>query len=142
MKAILCALDFSDASGEALNEAIRLAAEKKTNLIVLYTYRLLYAKGVEVSEYRRNVELKARENFDVLIKNLKTHPEVPYEFIIEIGFLSDRIESMVKRNKVECLVLCEKLAASMYEQQGLSFEHFSASLNIPVLIIPETLKVN
>ncbi len=142
MKAILCALDFSDASEEALKEALKLAAEKRTGLIVLYTYRLLHAKGLEVSEYRRNIEKKARQNFEVLFKKLNLNPAVACEFIIEIGFLSDRIEALIKRNKVEYLVLCEKLAASMIEQQGLSFEQFSKALNIPVLIIPEAMKVN
>ncbi|MBL7843535.1 MAG: universal stress protein [Cyclobacteriaceae bacterium] len=141
MKAILCALDFTKASGEALKEAIRLANEKKTHLIVLYTYRLLYTNGLSLAEYRKQVEAKAREEFELLLSNQQVNQKLPIEFIIEIGFLSDRIESYVAKNKVECLVMCEKLAQTMNENLGISLEHFTASLKIPVVIIPESLEI-
>ncbi|MBX2963851.1 MAG: universal stress protein [Cyclobacteriaceae bacterium] len=142
MKAILCALDFSSTSGEALKEAMKLANSKQSRLTVLYAYRLLQPKGTSVAEYRKQEELKASLEFDLLLKNNGAEMSVPVEFIIEIGFLSDRIESHVNRNKVECLVLSEQLASTIKEQQGLSFEHFMASHNIPVVIVPEALEVS
>lgn len=141
MKAILCALDFSEASENVIQEAFKLAAKKKTNLIVLFTYRLLQRKGESLAEYRKGVEAKAKTDFEALLANIKNRIEVPFEFITEIGFLSDRIEFYIRRNKVEAVILCEKLAESINEQQEQSLESLITSLKIPVVIIPEVHEV-
>ncbi|HRJ30401.1 MAG TPA: universal stress protein [Cyclobacteriaceae bacterium] len=141
MKAILCALDFSEASENVIQEAFKLAAKNKTNLIVLFTYRLLQRKGESLAEYRKGVEAKAKTDFETLLANIKNRIEVPFEFITEIGFLSDRIEFYIRRNKVEAVILCEKLAESINEQQEQSLESFITSLKIPVVIIPEVHEV-
>lgn len=141
MKAILCALDFSEASENVIQEAFKLAAKKKTNLIVLFTYRLLQRKGESLAEYRKGVEAKAKTDFETLLANIKNRIEVPFEFITEIGFLSDRIEFYIRRNKVEAVILCEKLAESINEQQEQSLESLITSLKIPVVIIPEVHEV-
>ena len=141
MKAILCALDFSEASENVIQEAFKLAAKNKTNLIVLFTYRLLQRKGESLAEYRKGVEAKAKTDFETLLANIKNRIEVPFEFITEIGFLSDRIKFYIRRNKVEAVILCEKLAESINEQQEQSLESFITSLKIPVVIIPEVHEV-
>lgn len=140
MKAILCAIDFTTASENALRTALEMAAEKHATLTVLYAYRLLEHNGEGIAEYRRKTEAAARDAFDVLLK--KVHAEktsVPVNFITEIGFLADRIDYYVRSNKASCLVLCQKLAVAMNEHKGLSFNHFLNTIKIPVLIVPEKI---
>lgn len=141
MKAILCALDFSEASENVIQEAFKLASDKKTNLIVLFTYRLLQRKGEGLAEYRNGIEAKAKADFEALLLSIEEKADVPFEFITEIGFLADRIESFIKRNKVEAVVLCQRLADTMNEQQEQSLETLITSLKIPVIIIPEVHEV-
>lgn len=140
MKAILCAIDLNGASESALRAAIQLAAEKQTNLIALYAYRLLEHNGEGITEYRRKTEAAARDAFDVLMKKIRTDkPHVPVEFITEIGFMADRIEYYVRNNKVSCVVISQQLAIAMNDHKGLTFNHFLNAIKIPVLIVPEAV---
>ncbi|MBX2945852.1 MAG: universal stress protein [Cyclobacteriaceae bacterium] len=141
MKVILCALDFSEVTENVIREAFKLAAKKRASLIFLYAYRLLQRKGESLSAYRNGVEAKAKEDFEKLIKTIGYTMDVPFAFITEIGFLSDRIESYMGKNNVAAIVLCEKLAETLNEQKDVSLEDFIHGLKIPVVIIPEVHEV-
>jgi nucleotide-binding universal stress UspA family protein len=137
MKAILCALDFSEATDHVIKVALEVAAQKRTHLVVLYAYRLIQPKTQDITEYRNSMVSKARADFEAIVKRLKINGEVPYEFHSEIGFLSDRIEAYLKSNAVDMIVMSQNLAHSINEHKGLTFEHFLDSTKIPVLVVPE-----
>ncbi len=137
MKAILCALDFTETSDQVIKVALELAAQKHTNLVVLYAYRLLQPKNQDIAEYRKDIETRAREDFDGIVKRLHINGDVPYEFRSEIGFLSDRIEVYLKKHAVDVIVMSQSLAHNINEHKGLTFEHFLDSTKIPVLVVPE-----
>jgi len=140
MKAILCAIDLNGASESALRAAMELAAERHTNLIALFAYRLLEHNGEGITEYRKKKEAAARHAFDVLLNKIRVNKsQVPVEFITEIGFMADRIEYYAKSNKVSCIVLGRQLAITMNEHKGLTFNHFINAIKIPVLIVPEVI---
>ncbi len=139
MKAILCALDFSNASDNVMEVALEMAAQKHTNLVVLFAYRLLQPESLELSEYRKNMEMKAQSDFEELAHKLKTNGDVPYEFRAEIGFISDRIEVYMKRNPVGLVVMGQNLANSINEHKGLALENFLRKMKVPVLIVPDSL---
>lgn len=140
MKAILCAIDLDGASERALRAALELAAEKQTNLIVLYAYRLLEHNGEGITEYRKKTEAAARDAFDVLLKKIRADKaHVPVEFITEIGFMADRIDYYARSHRVSCVVLGQQLAITMNEHKGLTFNHFLNAIKIPVLIVPEAV---
>ncbi|MBX2965829.1 MAG: universal stress protein [Cyclobacteriaceae bacterium] len=140
MKAILCAIDLNRASEGVLHAAIELAAEKQTNVIALFAYRLLEHNGEGIAEYRKKTEAAARQEFDELLKRVKADKTgVPVEFITEIGFTADRIDYYVRSNKVSYIVLSRQLAVMMNEQKGLTFTHFINAIKIPVLIVPEEI---
>lgn len=137
MNAILCALDFSDASDNVMEVALEMAAQKQTNLVVLFAYRLLQPESQEITEYRKNMEKQAQSDFATLTKKLKINGDVPFEFRAEIGFISDRIEVYMKRNPVGLVVLGQNLANSINEHKGLPLENFLQTMKVPVLIVPE-----
>ena len=137
MKAILCALDFSEASDHVIKVALEVAAQKRSHLVILYAFRLIQTRTQNIAEFRNSMVEKARADFEAIVKRLKINGEVPYEFHSEIGFLSDRIEAYLKTNTVDMIVMSQNLAHSINEHKGLTFEHFLDSTKIPILIVPE-----
>jgi len=142
MKAILCALDFSEASENVIKMALEVAAQKKTNLVVLYAYRLLQTESREIADFRNSMEEQAKADFDVLVKKLKINGDVPYEFRAEIGFLTDRIGVFLKKNLVDTIVMGQNLAFPQNEKVGVSFENILDTLKIPVLVVPSGYNAN
>jgi hypothetical protein len=137
MKAVLCALDFKEASDNVIRAALELAAQKHENLVILYAYRLLMPKNQDIANYRNNMEHHARTEFDALISKINIKKDVPYEFLAEIGFFSDRIGAYLKSNPVDTIVMGQHLANAIHEHTGITFENFLATTKVPVLVIPE-----
>jgi hypothetical protein len=136
MKPVLCALDFSESSLHVLKVAFELAARFETNVTILYTYRLVKPPGREIAEYRKSMEIKAREDFDELLRKLSDYEAVKYEFRPEIGFLSDRLEVYGEQNKIGVIVICQEMAATINEHKGQSLQDFVKAMKTPLLIVP------
>jgi nucleotide-binding universal stress UspA family protein len=136
MKAVLCALDFSEAPDNVVKVALDMAARKGESLVVLYAYRLLQPMNQDVGEYRKAMEKRAKSEFDGVVEKLKMKNDVPYEFRAEIGFLSERIADYMKKNSVDIIVMGQQLAHSINEHKGLTFDEFLGTANVPVLVVP------
>ena len=136
MKSILCALDFSETSYAVMKKALELAAQRKSSLTFLFSYRLVEPLGLALADYRKSMEAKARQDFDAMVKRLKINSSVRYEFRSEIGFLSDRIEAFIKNNDVELVVLGQDMVRSINEHKGSSLELHIQSEKIPLVIVP------
>lgn len=136
MRSILCAIDLSDASVEAVRAAKEIAVQKKLNLVVIYAYRLLQTESKEIADYRKSIEKQAQNDFIEIAKAVSLNGEVPYEFRTEIGFFSDRIEAYLKSSLVDTLVINRGLADSMYETKEETIAHFNSTNKVAVLIIP------
>lgn len=135
MKPILCALDFSESSTDAMKAALEMAARFETNVTVLFAYRLVQTNGA-IAEYRKNMEAVALRNFETLMGKLTLKDPVPYEFRSEIGFLTDRIEVYSAQNKIGLIVMSQDMISSIDEHKGISMKDFMRSLKIPLLIVP------
>jgi nucleotide-binding universal stress UspA family protein len=136
MKAILCALDFSEASDNVVKIALEMAAQKHENLVILYAYRLLQPDSQDIKSYRNTMEQHAKTEFSALARRLNINGEVPLEFRAEIGFLSDRIDIYRQKNEVDIIVIGQRLAHAINEHKGLSFEQFLDVAKVPVLVVP------
>jgi hypothetical protein len=137
MKPVLCALDFSESSPWVIRSAIEVALRHRTNLIVLFSYRLVQPFEGTIGEYRKNVESKARASFEELINKVSVQENVKYEFRSEIGFLSDRIEAYVEKNDVGVIVIGHEMANAMNDHKRMSLQQFINNIKVPILIIPE-----
>lgn len=137
MEPVLCALDFSENTASVLQVAIGLSARFNSRLIILYAYRII-PQNNSVTDYRKTTVQRAHDNFDKLANQLQLNGAVPYEFRAEIGFLSDRIESCLKAEPVQLIVMSEKTAFHINEHKGLSLKHFINQVATPVLIVPES----
>jgi len=131
-KGILCAVDFSVSSKEALRWSIDLARKLNHHLTVLYTYRLLRPYNGEVVEMKKKIEDEAFKNFSALERELLIGQGVSYDFKTEIGFVADRAKDHFKKNGVDLLVIGKKM--NTINKQ--SFDELIADLQMPLVIIP------
>jgi nucleotide-binding universal stress UspA family protein len=129
---ILCTIDFSDSSREALKWSIELAAKLNCHLSVLYTYRLFNKQNGEVSLLKRRIEEDALKNFGVLEKELLKEKGIDYDFKTEVGFVDDRIEDHTKKNKISFLVIGKGIVLRNKE----TFDELLNQLQAPLVIIP------
>ncbi len=132
---VLCVIDFSEASKEALKSAIFMADQFGTALTVLYPYRLnqLDHHGATVMETKLNMDLAASENFKKIAGPLLDGSKVSWDFRPEVGFFNDRIYAYAKKNKVGLLIISKRLVTNNKE----GFMEMMDQLQTPVLVVPQ-----
>ena len=96
--AILCTIDFSEPSRDVLKYAVHLSKQFNSHITILFTYRLLNSSGDAVG-IRRRIEEEAKQNFAALESEVLTNCGVPYDFKIEVGFVSNRVREYAKKKR-------------------------------------------
>jgi len=129
---ILCTIDFSDSSIQALRWAIMTAQQQKAHLTILYVYRLTKPEKGEVIEMKKKIEVEAARNIAILEKELMQGQGITYDFRTEVGFVADRIEDYAKKNTVSCLVMDKAMSTGNKETFGDLIEH----IKVPLVIVP------
>lgn len=130
-RGILCAIDFSKASDEALRWSVALARELKADLTILYTYRLNRFHG-EVVALKKNIEEEAHRKFETVEKEILQGQGVDYEFKTEVGFVADRVEMHLKKNPVGFVVMDKHMGALNKE----NFEELVQHIQVPLILVP------
>ncbi len=139
-KSILCAVDLTDDSRGVVEVAADMAANLKEHLTILFSYRLnqLIGDG-DVFLSKKEVEDEAARKFKSFEEKLLMNGQISYEFRAEVGFLSDRLESYIRKNEVDLLVIGQQLAQNNEEVKKAGIENFLDKLKIPVLVVPQRL---
>lgn len=134
---VLCAIDFSESSIQALKWANKIAAGTGASLAVQYSYRLIQqGKVPDVLSFKRKTEEESRRKFAQIESELFKGNGMSKSFITEIGFCSDNIENFVRKNPSTMVVLSEELAESIYDHKGETLIAFLKGLNVPLLVVP------
>jgi hypothetical protein len=132
---ILCAFNLGEAADEVVKTAGDLGALLKHPVMLLCSYRLIQSKASEeVQVIKKRYETLAAEKLKQISK---TQSAIKLSFRAEIGFLSDRIESFVKTEKVKYLVIGNETTNTINEQKGLSLKEFVDKVGVPVLVVPD-----
>ena len=140
-KTILCAIDFSESSLQALKWTMRMAQLAQAQVTVLFCYRLIAAEDDPETLYlKKKIENDALKKFNDLEKKLGNGQAVPYQFITEVGFFPFRIEVFIRKSPVNLLVLGNSIVENFDEYKNLSFEQFLKDCSVPVVIVPQELK--
>lgn len=129
---ILCTIDFSQSSRQAVHWAATMAQQLKVHLTILYTYRLIHVPAGEVLQLKRKVEDEARRQFETLEKELLAGKGISYDFKIEIGFVSDRIEDHAKKNELNFLVIDKNISTNSKD----TFDELLEHIHVPTLVVP------
>lgn len=135
-KNILCALDFSESSLQALKWTLTMAKLTHSQITVLFCYRLIGENDQETSDLKKNMENDAIRKFNDIEKTMIKGLDVSYEFITEVGFFSFRIETFIRKSPVGLLVMGNSIIQNFNEYKNLSFEHFLTSSKVPIVIVP------
>lgn len=130
---VLCVIDFSASSENALRSAVHLASGNQTHLTVLHPYRLTQAvKKEDLVKLKRDIDEEAALNFKKM-SHLLINLNVPFDFRAEVGFLTDRVQEHLRKNNVTLLVMNKHLALGSWE----AFHELIDQLEIPMMIVPE-----
>lgn len=128
---ILCAIDLTDSSRDALRWAVTLAKKLKSPLTILHAYRLTKPQKEEAVEMKKDIEIEATKKFGLLEKEFLAGQGVTYEFKSEVGFVSDRVKDHLKRNSISFVVL-----AKGNPPNKESYEALMDSSKVPVIVVP------
>jgi len=128
---VLCTIDFTDSSKEALKWSVDMSKKLNCHLSILYTYRLFKQNGEAVA-VRKQTEEVAYRNFAALEKEVLAGEGISYDFKIEVGFIDDRVEDHIKKNKIDFLVMDKGMTLRNKE----SFDDLVKELQIPIVIVP------
>ncbi|HEX5171820.1 MAG TPA: universal stress protein [Cyclobacteriaceae bacterium] len=132
-KTILCTTNFSASSKHAVQWAVNLARQLKAHVTILYTYRLIKSHNGEAVALKKQIEKEALQHFEDLEQDILEGQNVSYDFRIEIGFVTDRIEQLIQKTPVTFLVMDkEQMSANNKE----SFEELVEQIKIPLVIVP------
>src|SRR5688572_1174833 len=124
MRSILCVVDLSESSVKVLEVAGRMADANKTHLMILFPYRLIsYAYKEDISKLKGRLEQEARLRFSEMQKQVEILNDIFFEFRPEIGFAVDRINSYVRQNKVDMIVISQSLAKSINEVNVMALQN-------------------
>ena len=131
-KTILCPIDFSESSIHALKWAAELSAQYNCHLTVLYPYRLLQAGKEDVLQVKKKNEDSALQKFELLEKEYLNGKTVSFDFIPEVGFLSDRIEDHLRKNSVLLMVIGKNMNSASQENLG----DLITNVKVPIVVVP------
>jgi len=133
-RSILCTIDFSDASRQALLLAIDMAQEMNMHLTVLHTYRLIQAADGNVVQMKKRLEEDALQKFAQLEKDILQGRVSSYDFKTEVGFMADRIEKHLRNHAISFVVMDRNLSMANNE----TFEELFERVHVPLVIVPES----
>jgi nucleotide-binding universal stress UspA family protein len=137
-KTILCAIDFSKSSLQALKWTIKMAQLTKAKVTVLFCYRLITAgDDEETLHLKKNIEDEALKKFNKIEKEMINGQSVSYQFVVEVGFFSFRIEMFIRKSPVGLLVMGDSIIPNFNEYKNLNFEQFLKNSKVPVVIVSE-----
>ena len=131
-KSILCAIDFSESSLNALKWAVDLSARFSCHLTVLYPYRLIPAAKEDVVQVKKKNEEIATRKFEALENDYLNGKVVSFNFTAEVGFLADRIEDHLRKNSILMIVIGKNMNSTNQENLDEMISH----VKVPVVVIP------
>jgi hypothetical protein len=92
----------------------------------------LNSENGEAVDLRKKIEGNARQNFSSLESEILADSKVPYEFKIEVGFVSNRVKHYANKNEVSFVVMGNKINATNME----TFDELAGSIQVPLVIVP------
>jgi nucleotide-binding universal stress UspA family protein len=131
-KTILCTVDFSESTRHSLEWAVSLARHMRAHLSILYTYRLIQPRSGEIINIKKVMEHEARQKFELLEKDFLQNSGIVYDFKVEVGFISDRIEDRAKNNALDFVVMDKTMRSNSNESLEELLEH----IHVPMLLVP------
>lgn len=81
---------------------------------------------------KKAIEQEALQKFEALEKEYLQDKGISYDFKIEVGFVTDRIEDRVKKNSLDFVIMDKTMRSNSNE----SFEELIEHIHVPMLLVP------
>lgn len=81
---------------------------------------------------KKAIEQEALQKFEALEKECLQDKGISYDFKIEVGFVTDRIEDRVKKNSLDFVIMDKTMRSNSNE----SFEELIEHIHVPMLLVP------
>jgi hypothetical protein len=132
--AILCLIDFSEASRQTLKWAASEAHKRDAHLTVLYPYRLTQLQGKDdLIKLRHGIDTEAIVNFEKIAKETIGEALINYDFKPEVGFINDRVYAHSHRKEFAMLVISKRMAVNNKE----NVMELIDLIKFPLVIVPQ-----
>jgi hypothetical protein len=131
MSQILCTLDFSDSSQNALRLGIMLAKQLNAHLTLLYTFRLIKMPLNEAVVFKKKMEQEANNNFSLVEKDYLKDSGLTYDFKSEVGFMVHRVEDLILKQHIDFLIIDKKLPGN-----NEALDELISKVNVPIVLVP------
>jgi hypothetical protein len=132
-KSILCLIDFSEDSIQALRWTAELAVKLHAHMTIVHPYRLVHAdKTDDLVQAKKELDTKASQNFEKIAVEVFKGADVTYDFRPEVGFIYDRVRDHLRRSKILFVAIEKKFALNKKE----ALDQLIEQVEVPLLIIP------
>lgn len=131
-KNILCIIDFSESSIDALKCAADLSTHYKTPLSVVYPYRLVPGQQEDAATVKKKNEAIAKKKFETIEQEVLNGKNLQVSFSPEIGFISDRIQDFAKKNTLLFVVMGKRMNSNTEE----NIMETLSSIKVPLVLLP------
>lgn len=132
LQKVLCTVDFSNPSIQALKWAVKFSRDIGCELAILYSYRLTGRMNEDIISSKKKMEQEALRHFTDFENEYLKNISLTYEFKVEIGFIADRIEDFAKNNTLSFIVMDKALCMRSRD----TFDELLEQTNVPLIIIP------
>lgn len=132
-KSILCLIDFSEDSIQALRWTAELAMKLHAHLTIVHPYRLMHTdKKDDTVQAKKELDIKASKNFEKIAVDIFKDVSVTYDFRPEVGFIYDRVRDHSRRSKILFVAIERNFALNKKE----ALDELIRQIEVPLVIIP------
>lgn len=144
-KRILYPTDFSEPSAKALAFVLDIAQAYNSEVVILFTYRLLSSGGdgkltMDKVSHKREQEKLANRKFEELKQSCPQLLKVKHTFFAEVGFITDRMSLAIDKFNIDLVVISESIQPKLKEKWEKIDDNLPARFHCPILLIPAKLQ--
>ena len=126
-------IDFAESSLHALRWAAAMAAKLNAHVTIVHPYRLNQLEKKEnMIKVKKAIDVDAAQNFDRIAKTI-FKPSQSYDFRSEVGFIADRVQDFLHKNRVVMLVISKSMVGANREV----LDELIQQSDVPLVIVPE-----
>lgn len=148
MKTIICPVDFSDVSRNAVHYADALANHFDSNLIFVHAFHYPVIMPENIAMLDSNAlmmkEEEVRDKLQALCQGFKknrNYSKVNYEYKLIYGFVGDELPRYAEERKADLIIMGTSGAEGIKKALiGTMAASFIDKTTVPVLIIPSEVK--
>ncbi|MCA6073253.1 universal stress protein [Fulvivirga sedimenti] len=138
IKNVLLPTDFNPTISKSIPYAVSLCRWTGAQLYVLITYRLIENTShmSDKKSIRSYLEEQAQKKMELIQQNCLGDNGIHCRFLLEVGFLFDRIQTNILNQNIDLLILDEEIEKIMDVSSEIQHSTLLHELSCPIMYIP------